>query len=190
MAVRSAGERHWVTITRTCSIRITTKMFRVTLLVAVLAAALPRSASAECIRLGFGTVARAADAIFSGTVTSVGPPAITFAVDRAWKGPVTTPFTVYLPRSVERSGLLVAEGEKYLVLAFRASEKERMSIASDEARIFTVSPCGSGTIPWQQVSNQQVKGTRAREKSRASSLTARAQDGRHSYTRSLDNGSG
>src|SRR5688572_18294531 len=86
----SAGERRWVTITRTCSIRITTKMFRVTLLVAVFAAALPRSAMADCVLMSVGTVARAADAKFSGRVTSIessfgGPSAITFtsAVSKA-----------------------------------------------------------------------------------------------------------
>src|SRR5687767_15522560 len=137
-------------------------MFRVTLLVAVFAAALPRSAMADCVLMSVGTVARAADAKFSGRVTSIessfgGPSAITFAVDRVWKGPITTPFTVYVPWSIERSGLLVVEGEKYLVLAFRASEKERSSILSDAAHVFTVRPCGAGRRRWEHVSNHDVK---------------------------------
>jgi hypothetical protein len=60
-------------------------MFRVTLLVAVLAGAFPRCASAECVTLSVGTVARYADAIFSGTITTIDSDGVTFDVDRVWR---------------------------------------------------------------------------------------------------------
>lgn len=131
-------------------------MIRAALLVAIAAFAFPRSASAECVTLSAGTVARYADAIFSGTVTEIGSDAITFDVDRVWKGPVTKPFTVYVIRSIDAFEPRLSV--KYLVFAVRASEEEQRGFDARDQRAFVLRQCGSGTREWQHVSNHEVKG--------------------------------
>ena len=69
-------------------------MIRNALIVTLFAVAVPTGARAECIQLSVATVARYADAIFSGTITDAADWTITFEVDRVWKGPVTKQFTV------------------------------------------------------------------------------------------------
>jgi hypothetical protein len=130
-------------------------MFRVALLVAIVAGAFPQSASAECVLLSVRTVAKYADAIFSGTVTSIDSDAVTFDVDRVWKGPVTKPFTVYIIRSIDSFEPRL--GVKYLVSALRASEDERRGFGSSDRRVFVLRQCGSGTRPWDAVSSSEVK---------------------------------
>jgi hypothetical protein len=130
-------------------------MIRVALLVAIVAGAFPRSASAECVLLSVRTVARYADAIFSGTATDIGSSAVTFDVDRVWKGPVTKPFTVYIIRSVESFEARL--GVKYLVFALRASEDERRGFGSSDRRVFVLRQCGLGTRPWDVVSNSELR---------------------------------
>jgi len=130
-------------------------MIRVALLVAIVAGAFPQSANADCVRLSVRTVARYADAIFSGTATDVGSSAVTFDVDRVWKGPVTKPFTVYIIRSIDSFEPRL--GVKYLVFALRASEDEQRGFGSSDRRVFVLRPCGSGTRPWDAVSNNEVK---------------------------------
>ena len=131
-------------------------MIRVALLVAIVTGAFPRSANAECVTLSAGTVARHADAIFSGTVTEIDSDAATFDVDRVWRGPVTTPFTVHVISSIEQ--LELRPGVKYLVFAQRAPVEEQAWIRSERSRAFVLRDCGSGTREWKHVSNHEVKG--------------------------------
>jgi hypothetical protein len=131
-------------------------MIRVALLIALAAGAVARSANAECVTLSVGTVASYADAIFSGTVTDIGADAITFDVDRVWKGPVTKPFTVYVIKSIDAFEPRL--GVKYLVFAVRASEEEQRGFDASRQRAFVLRACGSGTREWKHVSNHEVKG--------------------------------
>jgi hypothetical protein len=134
-------------------------MIRVALLVAIVAGAFPRSASAECVLLSVRTVAKYADAIFSGTATDIGSSAVssavTFDVDRVWKGPVTKPFTVYIIRSLDSFEPRL--GVKYLVFALRASKDDERGFGPIDRRVFVLRQCGSGTRPWDLVSNSEVK---------------------------------
>jgi hypothetical protein len=130
-------------------------VIRVALLVTIVAGAFPLSASAECIALSVGTVARHADAIFSGTVTDIGASTITFDVDRVWKGPVTKPLTVYVISSVEPFEPTL--GVKYLVLASRASKDDQLRDSSDRSRAFVLRACESGTRRWEAVSDREIK---------------------------------
>jgi hypothetical protein len=80
-------------------------MARIALIVTFLAVAFPTSAGADCVLVHVATVARSADAIFSGTVTDIDDLTVTFEVDQVWKGSVTKRLTVYLVPSTERLAL-------------------------------------------------------------------------------------
>ena len=130
-------------------------MFNVLLAVAIAAGAFPPPTRAECVLLKPVTVARAAAAVFSGTVTGIDSATITFDVDRVWKGPVTKQFAIY---SVSRSAepFEPTPGTKYLVFAETASEEERLRLGLRERSVFVVRHCASGTRRWEHVSRDEL----------------------------------
>ena len=97
-------------------------MIRIALIATFIAVASSTLAHAECVQLNVATVARYADAVFSGRITDADGSTITFEVDRVWKGPVTKRFTVYRVNSVE--AFQPAVGSEYLVFARRASDND------------------------------------------------------------------
>ena len=131
-------------------------MSNIVLAIVMVAATFPRPANAECVLLDPLTVSRQAAAVFSGTVTHIDFPTITFDVDRVWKGPVTKLFSIY---SIEnRLGEFNPTlGTKYLVFAMSASEDERFHLGLRDRRAFVLRECGSGTRRWQLVSRGQLK---------------------------------
>ena len=139
--------------------RISRALFPSLLLIAV-STLVSRPAFAECLDVDIHTFAELAGVVFSGTVTrmesrsvskkltgqAMRGEAITFAVDRVWKGSPSKQFVVYNIRySIESIAFMA--NTKYLVFAYRHSKEERtaLGLAASGPPTFGIGLCGQGT---------------------------------------------
>lgn len=112
----------------------------------------PSNALAECVGLNPNLPEdfQRADLVFSGTVLRAEGTlvqALTFTVDRVWKGQVTREFTVYQFLSVDSYPL--QSGTAYVMFAhlLTAEKRKRNGILPDADPIFEIHTCGGP--PWQ-----------------------------------------
>jgi hypothetical protein len=87
------------------------------------------------------------DAVFRGTVLRVEGGALTFTVDKVWKGPVTRQFTVY--QSVFVESYTFKPGNVHVLFAHLLTPEERKLrlFHHDDGPIFEIHTCGGP--PWQ-----------------------------------------
>ena len=131
-----------------------------------------RPALAECLDVDIHTFARLAGVVFSGTVTTIESrgvskqltgdamrgEAITFAVDRVWKGSVSKQFVVYnIGYSIESMWFI--GGTKYLVFAYPHSREERaaLGLAVSGPPTFGIGSCGQGTRFYERATDEILK---------------------------------
>lgn len=117
--------------------------------------AFPCRAAAECIGLPLAVRAGNAAVVFSGTVTRMTPvdvpewarglaQAVSFSVERIWKGDVGRQFDLYsFTRSTEHYALRI--GGRYLVFAHAATKEERLDLNLGDRAAFVIGQCGDGT---------------------------------------------
>ncbi len=117
---------------------------------ATIAVLSPPLARAECVIRTASEVLQnpSIEVVFSGTVTSVARTGeygyrATFAVDRVWKGAVSSPFAVYVwERLAEQAGF--AAGGTYIVQARRMFDPEArrdVGVTTDDTTVFTPVGC-------------------------------------------------
>lgn len=128
---------------------------RIALLLSAVTLAFPLRATAECIGVPLAVRAESAAVVFSGTVTRMTPvdvpewarglaQAVSFSVDRIWKGDVRSQVDLYsFTRTPEHYALRI--GGRYLVFAHAATKEERVDLNLDDRVALVIGQCGDGT---------------------------------------------
>jgi hypothetical protein len=129
-----------------------------------------RVASAECpiVPGDIRTIARYSSVAFSGTVTRIesisalrGGEAVTFDVERVWKGSPSKQFEVY---NVGFAGIAdgffpFQNGTKYLVFAHRQTQEDRAAfgLAASGPVAYRIGACGQGTRTYEEAKGEIAK---------------------------------
>jgi hypothetical protein len=122
-----------------------------------------RVAFAECPKLpgDIRAIAKYSALVFSGTVTKIDPisasrgaEAVTFEIERVWKGSPSKQFVVY---NVTFTGIVdgpfvFQKGTKYIVFGHRQTPEERVNfgLAASGPASFGLAACGGGTRTYEE----------------------------------------
>jgi hypothetical protein len=129
-----------------------------------------RFAFAECPELpdDIRAIAKYSAVVFSGTVTKIesisvsrGAEAVTFGVERVWKGSPSKQFVVYNVTftGIVDVGFVFQKGTKYIVFAHRQTTEERavFGLAASGPMAFRIGPCGGGTLTLEEAKVEMAK---------------------------------
>ena len=129
-----------------------------------------RVAFAECPRLpaDIREIAKYSALVFSGTVTKIesssasrGAEAITFEIERVWKGSPSKQFIVYNSTFTGNTdiGFVFQKGTKYIVFAHRQTAEDRadFGLAASGPAAFRIGACGMGTRPYEDAKVEIAK---------------------------------
>jgi hypothetical protein len=129
-----------------------------------------RVAFAECPELprDIRTIAKYSAVVFSGTVTRIesisasrGAEAVTFDVERVWKGSPSKQFVVYNVTftGIVDVGFAFQKGTKYIVFAHRQTTQERadFGLAASGPVAFRIGSCGGGTRTYEKAKVEIAK---------------------------------
>ena len=134
------------------------------LLLIALPLLMSRGAFAECpvVPADIRAIAKYSAVVFSGTVTKIesrnafnrGAEAVTFDVERVWKGSPSKQFVVnnITFTGIIDVGFVFQTGTKYIVFAHRQSAEERalFGLAAAGPTTFGIAPCGGGTSVYEE----------------------------------------
>ena len=150
------------------------------MLLIALALLMPRVASAECPQLprDIRTIVKYSAMAFSGTVTKIesrsassrGAEAVTFDVERVWKGSPSKHFVVYNVTftDIADGWFVFQKGTKYIVFAHRMTKERRadFGLAASGPVAFRIESCGGGTTTYEEAKVEMVKLGPGRDPSR------------------------
>lgn len=140
------------------------------LLLIALPLLMSRVAFAECPKLpeDIRAIAKSSAVVFSGTVTKIesssasrGAEAVSFDVERVWKGSPSKQFVLY---NVTFTGIVdgafvFQKGTKYIVFAHRQTTEERANFGLPALgpTTFGIGTCGGGTRAYEEAKPEIAK---------------------------------